>query len=61
MSGISFVVDGRGRKKAVLIDLDQHREAWEDLHDALVVKSRRREPRELLSTVEKRLERRRRD
>ena len=60
MSGISFVVDERGRKKAVVIDLEQHGEVWEDLHDALVVKSRRREPRESLSEVENRLARRRR-
>ena len=59
MSGIDFVVDERGRKKAVVIDLDRHGEIWEDLHDAMVVKSRKREPRESLTEVEKRLERRR--
>jgi len=60
MNGISFVVDERGRKKAVLIDLDRYGETWEDFHDALIVKARRREPREPLSEVEKRLARRRR-
>jgi hypothetical protein len=60
MSGVSFMVDERGRKKAVVIDLDQHGEIWEDIHDAMVVKSRRRDPRESLAEVEKRLARRRR-
>jgi hypothetical protein len=60
MSGISFLVDNRGRKKAVMIDLDQHGSVWEDFHDLLVVRSRRREPRETLAEVEKRLAKRRR-
>ena len=60
MSGIDFVVDVRGRKKAVVIDLDKHGEIWEDLHDTLVVNSRRREPRESLVEVEKRLAKQRR-
>jgi hypothetical protein len=60
MSGISFVVDERGRKKAVMIDLEQHGSIWEDIHDLLVAKSRRREPRETLAEVEKRLAKRRR-
>jgi hypothetical protein len=60
MSGISFVVDERGKKKAVMIDLEQHGSVWEDIHDLLVVRSRRREPRESLAEVEKRLAKRRR-
>ena len=60
MSGISFVVDERGRKKAVMIDLQQHGSVWEDIHDMMVVRSRRREPRESLAEVEKRLAKRRR-
>jgi hypothetical protein len=60
MSGVSFMVDEHGRKKAVVIDLDQHGAIWEDIHDALVVKSRRRDPRESLAEVEKRLARCRR-
>ncbi len=60
MSGISFVVDDRGRKKAVVIDLERYGSVWEDIHDLLVVRSRRREPRETLAEVERRLARRRR-
>jgi hypothetical protein len=55
MGGISFVVDERGKKRSVLIDLDKHGELWEDFYDALVVRSRKGEPRESLAEVEKRL------
>ncbi|MCX5889679.1 MAG: hypothetical protein NTY36_09530 [Deltaproteobacteria bacterium] len=44
MKGIQFVIDGRGKKKAVLIDLEQWGEAWEDIYDVLVSRSRKDEP-----------------
>lgn len=53
ISGIEFVVDARGRRKSVVIDLGQHRALWEDLFDAYVAQQRRDEPRESLSKVRK--------
>ena len=44
MKGIQFVIDGQGKKKAVLIDLEQWGEAWEDIYDVLVARSRKGEP-----------------
>ena len=44
MKGIQFVIDGQGKKKAVLIDLEQWGEAWEDIYDVLVSRSRKDEP-----------------
>jgi len=44
MKGIQFVIDGQGKKKAVLIDLEQWGEAWEDIYDVLVARSRKDEP-----------------
>jgi hypothetical protein len=55
MSGINFIVDERGKKKSVVIDLDLHANLWEDFYDALIVRSRREEPRESLAEVERRL------
>jgi len=55
MSGINFVVDEKGEKKSVLIDLNEHGSLWEDFHDAMTVRSRKHEPRESLAEVEKRL------
>jgi hypothetical protein len=37
MNGVNFVVDQRGRKKAVVIDLEQCESLWEDIHDIMVV------------------------
>ena len=44
MKGIQFVVDDTGKKKAVLIDLEEWGELWEDIYDTLVSESRRGEP-----------------
>ena len=57
MKGIQYVIDGNGDKNAVVIDLRHHRELWEDLYDAMIAKSRRREPRESLARVKQRLQR----
>ena len=56
ISGIDFLVDSRGRRKAVLIDLEKHGPLWEDLYDAYVAQQRRNEPRESLAAVKKLLQ-----
>ena len=33
MRGVEFVVDERGKKKAVVLDLETHRDVWEDFCD----------------------------
>ena len=43
MSGIQFVMDEKGRKVAVQIDLKKHGAIWEDFWDGLVSESRRSE------------------
>jgi len=55
MSGISYVVNDRGRKTAVVIDLGKHADLWEDFYDSLLVRARKSEPRESLETVRTRL------
>ena len=44
MKGVQFVVDDSGQKKAVLIDLDEWGELWEDFYDVLTSESRKNEP-----------------
>lgn len=44
MKGIQFVIDDTGKKKAVLIDLSEWGELWEDIYDVLVSHSRKQEP-----------------
>jgi hypothetical protein len=46
MKGIQFVIDETGKKKAVLIDLAELGELWEDIYDVLVSHSRKDEPKE---------------
>jgi hypothetical protein len=55
MSGIDFVIDRRGNKKAVVIDLKKHAQLWEDVYDSFLLKARRSEPRESLDAVKQRL------
>jgi len=49
--GIDFLVDTRGRRKSVVIDLRRHRALWEDVYDAYLAGQRRKEPRESLAKV----------
>jgi len=58
VKGIQFVVNERGEKTAVVIDLRRHSEVWEDFYDATVARRRQNEPRETLKSVKKRLRRR---
>ncbi len=44
MKGIQFVIDDKGEKKAVLIDLSEWGELWEDIYDILASQSRKNEP-----------------
>jgi hypothetical protein len=55
MSGIQFVIDKRGKKTAVVIDLKRHASLWEDFYDSLLAHSRKNEPRESLESVKRRL------
>ena len=43
VKGIQFVVDEQGNKNAVLIDLSQWGELWEDMYDVMVSQARRSE------------------
>jgi len=55
MSGVQFVVDDRGQKTAVVIDLKKHAAVWEDFYDTMLARQRAHEPRESLAAVKRRL------
>jgi hypothetical protein len=55
MRGFKFVVDDNGEKKAVVIDLDEHGELWEDFYDTCLASEREEEPRESLEVVRDKL------
>ena len=44
LKGIQYVIDDRGKKKSVILDLEKWGEYWEDFYDILVSESRRDEP-----------------
>ena len=44
MKGVQFVVDEQGNRNAVLIDLSQWGELWEDIYDVMVSQARGSEP-----------------
>ncbi len=54
MTGINFVINDKGKKSAVVIDLKKHGKLWEDFYDSLKVKQRKNEPRESLQMVKAR-------
>ena len=55
MSGVQFVVDNRGQKTSVVIDLKKHAAVWEDFYGFLLARRRAHEPRESLAAVRRRL------
>ena len=55
MEGIHFVTDEKGKKVAVMIDLDRYSDLWEDFYDQLVAEQRKNDKRIPLSELRKRL------
>ena len=58
MKGVSYLIDESGKKTGVILDLRRYRRIWEDIHDRLLVESRRHEPRQSIEQVSVRLSRR---
>lgn len=52
MEGIQYLVDEKGQRTAVVIDLQQHGDVWEDFSDALIAQERAGEPDESIESVE---------
>lgn len=57
MNGIQFVIDDKGAKTAVVIDLRKHARVWEDFYDGMLASLRAKEPRESLESVKARFRR----
>jgi hypothetical protein len=55
MEGLQYIIGDKGKKKAVVIDLDLHGDLWEDIHDILVIEARESEQRVKWEDVKKRL------
>jgi hypothetical protein len=55
LKGVKYLVDDRGSRTAVVIDLKEYRALWEDFFDRALIESRKNESRESLESVKKRL------
>ncbi len=44
LKGVQYIVDEKGKRKAIVLDWEEWGELWEDLYDVLVAESRRDEP-----------------
>ncbi len=55
MRGIKYIVDEKGEKTAVVIDLKKYGELWEELEGLLLYLERKDEPRLTLEEVQERL------
>jgi hypothetical protein len=55
LKGIQYVVNERGEKTAVQIDLNRYSELWEGIYGTLIAQDRADEPRETLEEVRQRL------
>jgi PHD/YefM family antitoxin component YafN of YafNO toxin-antitoxin module len=51
-----YLVDSKGRKKSVLLSLEQYEKLMEDLHDLAVVAERRKEKPIGIEELKRRLE-----
>jgi hypothetical protein len=54
MEGVQYIINEKGQKKAVIIDLETFPDLWEDIHDLLVLESRKNEPRSNWKDIKKR-------
>ncbi|MFA5805078.1 MAG: hypothetical protein WC879_10580 [Melioribacteraceae bacterium] len=55
MKGLQYIVDTKGKRKAVLLDLDIYADKWEDIYDILISYSRRNEKRVKWETLKRTL------
>ena len=44
LKGIQYLVDASGKRTAVVINLDEWGEIWEDIYDVLISEERKAEP-----------------
>ncbi len=53
MSGVSYIVNEKGEKTAVVIDLTTNADIWEDFYDVLLATERENDPLESFDEVMK--------
>jgi hypothetical protein len=56
LRGVKYLVDAKGRRTAVQIDLRSNSALWEDILDVAVARERAAEPTDSLDAVRRRLQ-----
>ena len=56
LRGVKYLLDAKGRRTAVQIDLRKNAALWEDILDVTVARQRASEPTESLDAVRRRLQ-----
>ena len=51
MHDFQYIIDDKGAKRAVIIDLEKYADLWEDFYDCMIAHQRANEPRESLGKV----------
>lgn len=57
LRGVKYLLDAKGRRTAVVIDLRRNRALWEDFADVALARTRASEAKESLAAVRARLTR----
>lgn len=52
MRGVRYVTDEEGKRVAVMLDLEQWADEWEDFRDVLLARDREGEPSQSLASFE---------
>lgn len=55
MRGVRYVTDEEGKRLAVMLDLEEWADEWEDFHDVLLARDREGEPSMSLASFESEL------
>ena len=55
MKGTQYIIDDKGRKKAVVLPIEEYEELLEDIHDLAIIAERKDEETIGLEEVKKRL------
>lgn len=55
LTGINYITDEKGKKNAVVLDLNKYSKIWEDMHDIILADERVKEPKESYEIVKQKL------
>ena len=58
MTGINYITDEKGKRNAVVLDLNKYSKVWEDMYDIIIADERVKEPKESYESVKQKIKKR---